>query len=80
MNPFYNQMFNPQYVNAAYYAQQEEYIRQIKQDEDVLKAADAARDLCKAVKSMDEQHQQKAFLACLAVLAKEYGWNQENMM
>ena len=39
MNPFYNQMFNPQYVNAAYYAQQEEYIRQIKQDEDVLKAA-----------------------------------------
>lgn len=77
MNLFYNEMFNPQYVNAAYYAQQEEYIGQIKQDEDVLKAADAARDLCKAVKSMDEQHQQKAFLACLAVLAEEYGWNRK---
>ena len=76
MNPFYNQMFNPQYVNAAYYAQQEEYIRQIKQDEDVLKAADAARDLCKAVKSMDERHQQQAFLACLAVLAEGFGWSQ----
>ena len=76
MNPFYNQMFNPQYVNATYYAQQEEYIRQIKQDEDVLKAADAARDLCKAVKSMDERHQQQAFLACLAVLAEEFGWRQ----
>ena len=76
MNPFYNQMFNPQYVNAAYYTQQEEYIRQIKQDEDVLKAADAARDLCKAVKRMDERHQQQAFLACLAVLAEEFGWGQ----
>ena len=76
MNPFYNQMFNPQYVNAVYYAQQEEYIRQIKQDEDVLKAADAARDLCKAVKRMDERHQQQAFLACLAVLAEEFGWGQ----
>ena len=76
MNPFYNQMFNPQYVNAAYYTQQEEYIRQIKQDEDVLKAADAARDLCKAVKRMDERHQQQAFLARLAVLAEEFGWSQ----
>ena len=77
MNLFYNEMFNPQYVNAAYYAQQEEYIRQIKQDEDVLKAADAARDLCTAVKRMDEQHKQTAFLACLAVLAEEYGWNRK---
>lgn len=34
----------------------------------------AVSDLCKAVKKMDEQHQQEAFLACLTVIAKEFDW------
>ena len=66
---YFNDRFcNPQYVNPLYYAQQQERIRQMKQDDD------AARDLCKAVKNMDEEHQQQAFWACLCVVAEEYGW------
>ena len=73
---YFNDRFcNPQYVNQYYYLQQQEYIRQMKQDLEVQKAAKAARDLCRAVKNMDEQHQQQAFLACLCVMAEEYGWN-----
>lgn len=72
---YFNDRFcNPQYVNPYYYLQQQEYIRQMKQDLEVQKAAKAARDLCRAVKNMDEQHQQHAFLACLCVMAEEYGW------
>lgn len=73
---YFNDKFcNPQYVNPYYYLQQQEYIRQMKQDLEVQKAAKAARDLCRAVKNMDEPHQQQAFLACLCVMAEEYGWS-----
>lgn len=73
---YFNDRFcNPQYVNPLYYAQQQERIRQMKQDDEVRKAANAARDLCKAVKSMDEQHQRQAILACLSVFAEEVGWS-----
>ena len=72
---YFNDRFcNPQYVNPLYYAQQQERIRKMKQDDEVRKAANAARDLCKAVKNMDEEHQQQAFWACLCVVAEEYGW------
>ena len=43
---YFNDRFcNPQYVNPLYYAQQQERIRQMKQDDEVRKAANAARDL-----------------------------------
>ena len=67
--------FNPQYVNPYYYLQQQEYIRQLKQDAEVQKAANAVRDLCRAVKNMDEQHQRQAILPCLSVFAEEVGWS-----
>lgn len=64
---YFNDRFcNPQYVNQYYYLQQQEYIRQMKQDLEVQKAAKAARDLCRAVKNMDEQHQQHAFWLAFA--------------
>lgn len=75
---FTNTMFNSQYVNPYYYSQQQPLIQQydFQQNSEVIKAAHAVSDLCKAVKKMDEQHQQEAFLACLAVIAKEFGWQQ----
>ena len=73
---FYDRFYNPNYVNPYNYVQNQRNINQFRQDVEVQKAANAARDLCKAVKNMDEQHQQQAFLACLEVMAEEYGWGE----
>ena len=74
MNTFYNQMFNPQYVNSEYYRQIMCQKYEIEQEKEVFKAVKAIQDLCKAVKQLDEQHCQIAFGACLAELAKEFHW------
>lgn len=75
---FNNMMFNPQYVNPAYYQQQAMRAQyQFAQDAEVLKATNAVRELCHAVKNMDEAHQQETFLKCLAVMAEESGWNTQ---
>lgn len=71
----YNRMFNPQYVNPIYFhnnTQQIQYAQQ--QDKKVFDAVKAVQDLCKAVKDMDEQHQQIAFILCLGEMSKEFGW------
>ena len=49
---------------------------QESQEQEVINAAKACREMCQAVKKLDEQHQQKAFLACLNVLGAEYGWQK----
>ena len=67
-------MFNPQYVNLEYYRRIEQMQDQAKQNEEIANAVKAIRDLCKAVKQLDEQHQQIAFSACLAEMAKEFNW------
>lgn len=73
---FNDMMFNPQYVNLNYYQQQARTMQyNFEQDCEVLKATNAFRDLCRAVKNMDNAHQQEVFLKCLAVMAEESGWN-----
>lgn len=74
---FNQMMFNPQYVTPLYYHQVQAQMAQYnaQQDQEMYNAAKAMRDLCKAVKKMDQEHQQKTFLACLGVMAEEYGWN-----
>ena len=74
MNTFYNQMFNPQYVNLQYFRQIEQMQYQVKQNEEVAKAVNAIHDLCEAVKQLDDRHQQIAFSACLAEMAREFNW------
>ena len=73
---FNDKMFNPQYVNPGYYNQMQAQIAQYRfqQDIEVAKTVKAVRDMCESVKKMDEQHQQEAFMACLGVIAKEFGW------
>ena len=78
MNQFYNQMFNPNYVNPTYYdliQVQAEQLYQQNQNAEVQKAIKATHDLCEAVNKLDAAHQQQAFYACLVVLASELGWN-----
>ena len=41
---------------------------------EVINAVKAMHDLCEAVKKLDGQHQQTAFYACLAQMAKEMNW------
>ena len=78
MNQFYNQMFNPTYVNPGFYQSipaQAMWQYQQDQNAEVQKAVKATHDLCEAVNKLDAEHQQQAFYACLTVLAAELGWN-----
>ena len=45
-----------------------------EQNKEVINAVKAMHDLCEAVKKLDGQHQQTAFYACLAQMAKEMNW------
>ena len=74
MNIFYNQMFNPQYVILEYYRRIEQMQYQAQQNEEVANAVKAIHDLCEAIIKLDNQHQQIAFSACLAEMAKEFNW------
>lgn len=69
-------MFNPQYVNQSYYYQMQSQIAQynFRQNQEVMNAMKAARDLCQAVKKLDGPYQQEAFYGCLSVMAVEFGW------
>ena len=67
-------MFNPQYVNADYYNQIQQFKYNQNQDKKVRDTIKAMHDLCDAVKDMDQNHQEQAFLGCLAVIAEEFQW------
>ena len=80
MNQFYDQMFNPAYVNQSFYQSiPSQTMRQYQQDQnaEVQKAVKAIHDLCEAVNKLDAEHQQQAFYACLAVIAEELRWKNE---
>lgn len=78
-NQFYNQFFNPQYVNPDYYYQIQEQIARYQQEQDieVQRVGKAVYDMCESVKRLDAQHYQEAFGLVLAVLANEFGWNNK---
>lgn len=67
---------NPQNTDMFYYAQQRERAYQKQQTEEMRKAVDAMRDLCRALKNMDEHHRADAHTACLLVMLQELGFNQ----
>lgn len=73
-NQFFNQMFNPQYVNPNYYhiLQQQQY--ECRQQDEVAKVVKTFDDMIKASQKLDVQHQQIAFQACLARFAAEQNW------
>lgn len=74
---FNEMMFNREFVNPTYYQQMRAQMAyQESQDKEVVNVAKACRELCQAAKKLDEQHQQKAFFACLNVLGAEYGWQK----
>ena len=77
MNQFYDQMFNPTYVNQSFYQSipsQTMWQYQQEQNAEVQKAVKAIYDLCEAVNKLDAEHQQQAFCVCLGIIAAELGW------
>ena len=77
MNQFYDQMFNPTYVNQSFYQSipsQTMWQYQQYQNAEVQKAVKAIYDLCEAVNKLDAEHQQQAFCVCLGIIAAELGW------
>ncbi len=74
---FYNQMLNQTYINPTFYFQNQARIQQyqFEQSHEVVKAVNAVRDMCEAVKRMDARHQEQAFYLCLAEIANHFGWN-----
>lgn len=76
MNQFYNQMFNPSYVNQDFYQSippQTMWQYQQNQSAEVVKAMKATHDLCVAVNNGCGT-QQQAFCVCLGIIAAELGW------
>lgn len=76
MNQFYDQMFNPTYVNQSFYQSipsQTMWQYQQDQNAEVQKAVKAIYDLCEAVNKLDAEHQQQAFCVCLGIIAAELG-------
>ena len=73
---FQTMMFNPQYVNADRYHQMMQQQQQYEADQNkkVADAVKAMHDLCKAVRGMDNAHQQTTFALCLAEIGREFNW------
>ena len=74
MNYFETQMFNPNYINEEYYRHLQAQKYAADQNERVMKVVNSFRDMLDQVNAMDEQHQQQAFLMCLAEIARRNGW------
>lgn len=70
MNPWYGQMFNPQYVN-------QDYLRQLQiqhdqeQREEIAKAVKAIHDYFEAARKIEPQYQSIAFAACITATLDE---------
>lgn len=76
MNYFENQMFNPNYINEDNYHQMQSEKYAIDQDEKVTKVVHSFSDMLDQVNGMDMEHQQQAFLLCLAEVARRNGWER----
>lgn len=73
---YYEQMFNPQYVNEQNY---QEFSKQLQdynneQNKEISNAVKSIHDYCEAMKKLDPQHQQIANRYCLIEIAKSLNW------
>lgn len=72
---FYNQIFNPAFVNPQNYhqmLQMQQY--EFEQNQGVAKATKAIHDFCEAVNNLDDHHKQQVLIACLFEIAKANNW------
>ena len=62
MNTFYNQMFNPQYVNLQYFRQIEQLQYEAKQNEEVAKAVNELQKVKQELGYGDIQHYEPEYI------------------
>lgn len=76
--PFYDWSFNPQYINQRVYVDYQTQIQAYERQQtyEVANAAKKLKDYLDAAKTVDNNHQEELFIACLAVLANELNWNK----
>lgn len=67
-----DQKFNAQCGNPFFDTKQQKRDGQVKLDEKLIRVADATRDLCRALKNVDDMQRQQAVAVCLSVAAEEY--------
>lgn len=70
MNPWYDQMFNPQYVNPNY-LQQLQMQHDYAQRQEIAKAVKAIHDYFDAARKIEPQYQEMAFGACISAALEE---------
>ncbi len=71
MNPIYEQIFNPQYVNPIY-LRQCQMQHDCLQNMEIAKAVKAIHDYFDAMRKLDPQYLQKAFDACALAALSEF--------
>lgn len=73
---YYEQIFNPQYVNKQTYDRIQSQIRQynIEQNKEVYNAVKAIKDYLEAMNKLDFQHQEIANNLCIIEIAKYLNW------
>lgn len=70
INPLYDQMFNPQYVNY-HYLQKMQMQHDYAQHQEIAKAVKAIHDYFDAVRRIEPQYQEMAFGACVSAVLSE---------
>ncbi len=71
MNPLYNQLFNPQYVNEAPLRQRQWQQYDTQQRQKITNIVKAIHDYFDAARKIAPEYQQMAFDACIAAVVAE---------
>ena len=71
MNPLYNQLFNPQYVNEAHLRQRQWQQYDTQQRQEITNIVKAIHDYFDAARKIAPEYQQMAFDACIAAVVAE---------
>ena len=76
MYNFYNQIFNPQYINQQYYYANLQEIQRYneEQNREVENAIKAMHDFIEATKKLDYHHKQMVQWGVIAEIGKELNW------
>lgn len=77
MTSFNEWLYNPSYINAqAYRNQQIQIMQEYEQNQqtEILKAHKALSDFLDAVQKVDNKHQEELFMVCFGEIAKRNQW------
>lgn len=77
MKDFNEWLYNPNYINAQAYQNQQirimqEYERE--QQQEILNAHKALQDFLDAMQKVDNNHQEQLFMVCFGEIAKRNRW------